>query len=224
MANGSGLYIYGSISLTGRLLNVSFKAKFLVCRISDNAILGMKFLSRHNCSAACDKRLLVMGGKTMQCTDWMSRLLANKVQIIRTLILGPDREVHASCRLKSKLSGPVGHIESLLSRESGVAMATTLNRPRTKSEVTVCCMNLGMEPRELKTCTVIEIYQPVEKDQIETSDVQAKSVLLETCHDHVTKCPPYVQPLLEQARQICETDDQISTCIAGETMMLDKQT
>ena len=30
------------------------------------------------------------------------------------------------------------------------------------------------------------------------------------CPDHVTKCPPHVRPLLEQARQICDTDDQVA--------------
>ena len=40
MADGSSLHIYGSIGLTGQLRNVPFEAKFLVCRISDNAILG----------------------------------------------------------------------------------------------------------------------------------------------------------------------------------------
>ena len=67
-----------------------------------------------------------------------------------------------------------------------------------------------VEPCELKAGTVIGIYQPVEEDQIEASDVQAKSVLPGACHDHVTKCPPHVRPLLEQARQICETDDQFA--------------
>ena len=76
--------------------------------------------------------------------------------------------------------------------------------------MTVRCMNLGMEPRELKADTVIGIYQPVEEDQIETSDVRALSVLPGACPDHVTKCPPHVRPLLEQTRQICETDNQFS--------------
>ena len=97
MADGSGLHIYGSISLTGRLRNVLFEARFLVCRIADNAILGMEFLSRHDCSVACDKGLLVMGGKTIQCTDQTGHLLANKVQVTRTLTLPLDREVHHSC-------------------------------------------------------------------------------------------------------------------------------
>ena len=168
----------------------------------------MEFFSRHNCSVACDKGLLVMGGKTIQCMDRMGRLLPNKVQIILTLILPPDREVHVNRRLNSEPSGLVGVIEGLLNRESGVAVADTLDRPRTRREVTVHCMNLGMEPCELKAGTVIGIYQPVEEDQVEASDVQAKSVLPGACHEHVTKCPPHVRPLLEQTRQICKTDDQ----------------
>ena len=71
-------------------------------------------------------------------------------------------------------------------------------------------MNLGMEPRELKAGTVIGIYQPVEKDQIEASDVRTQSVLPSACPDHATKCPPNVRLLLEQARQICETDNQFA--------------
>ena len=62
MVDGSGLYIYGSIGLTGRLRNVSFEVKFLVCRISDNVILGMEFFSYYDCLVVCDKGLLVMGG------------------------------------------------------------------------------------------------------------------------------------------------------------------
>ena len=196
--------------MAGRLRNVPFEARFLACRISDNAILGMEFCSHHDCSVACDKGLLVMGGKTIQCMDQMGRLLANNVQIIRTLILPPDRELLVSCRLNSKPSEPVELIEALLSKESGVAVAATLDRPRIRREMTVRCINLGMEPRELMAGTVFRIYQPVEEDQIEATDVQAKSVLPGACHDHITKCSPHVRPLLEQMRQICETDDQFS--------------
>ena len=67
MADGSGLHIYGSIGLTGRIPNGPFEAKFLVCHISDNVILGIEFLSHHDCSVACDKGLLVI--------DRMGRLL-----------------------------------------------------------------------------------------------------------------------------------------------------
>ena len=136
--------------------------------------------------------------------------MANKVQVTRTLTLPPDREVHIKCRLNSEPSRPVGLIEGLLSGEREVVMAATLDRLRAKREVTVRCMNLGTEPRELKAGTIIGVYQPVDEDQIEAAEVQAKSVLPGACSEHVTRCPPHVRPLLEQTRQICETDDQFA--------------
>ena len=144
----------------------------------------------------------------------MGCLLANKVQIIRTLTLPPDREVHVKCRLNSEPSGPVGLIEGLLSGESGVAVAAILDRPQPKREMTVRCMNQSMKPQELKAGTVIGIYQPVEEDQIEMTHVRAKSVLPGACPDHVTKCPAHARPLLEQTRQVCKTNDQFAS-LAG---------
>ena len=57
----------------------------------------------------------------------MGHLLAYKVQTIRTLTLPPDRDAHVKCRLNSEPRGPVGIIEGLLSRESGVMVAATLD-------------------------------------------------------------------------------------------------
>ena len=48
------------------------------------------------------------------------------------------------------------------------------------------CMNLGTEPRELKADTIIGVYQPIDEDQIEATEVQAKSVLPRACPKHVT--------------------------------------
>ena len=172
-SHGSSLHIYGSIGLTGRLRNVPFKARFLVCRISDNAILGMEFLSRHDCSVTCDKGLLVIGGKSIQCTDRMGRLLANKVQVTRTLTLAPDREVHISCQLNSEPSGPIGLIESLLSEDSGVVVAATLNRPWMK-RATVQCMNLDTEPRELKAETIIGISNPLKRTRLRPQECKPR--------------------------------------------------
>ena len=190
MADGSNLHIYGSIGLSGWLSNVPFEARFLMCRISDNAILGMEFLRHHDCSVAFDKGLLLMGGKTIQCTDQAGCLLVNKFQVTRTLTLPSDREVYIRCKLNSEPSGPIELIEGLFGRESRVAVAATLDRPQTKLEVTVRCMNSGTEPRELKAGTVIGIYQPIKEDQVEAAEVKAKSILPRACQDHVTKCPP----------------------------------
>ena len=130
MVNGSGLHIYRSVRLDHQLSNVLFETDFLVCHISDDAILGIKFLSLQDWSVACDKELLIMAGKDFQCTDKISRLLANKVQGMQTLALPPDREVHIRCRLNSDHSGLVAFIESFLSKEKPVAVAATLERLR----------------------------------------------------------------------------------------------
>ena len=71
-------------------------------------------------------------------------------------------------------------------------------------------MNLSTEPRELKADTVIGIYQPIEEDQVEDTEVQAKSILPAACQEHVTRCPSHVRPLLEQTREICKTDHQFA--------------
>ena len=207
MADGSGLPIYGSIRLEGRLRNTKFEADFLVCRISDDGILGMSFLGEQDCSVACDKGLLVMKGVPIPCTDKTGRLLANKVQVVRTLILPPEAEAQVCCRLNSTPSTPIGLIESLIGQDTGVAVAATLGKPSSDGKVLVRCLNLSSEPQELKSGSIIGLYQPIEDDQVEEHSVCARSVLdgegLTTAD-----CPEHVLPLLNQTREICESADQ----------------
>ena len=60
------------------------------------------------------------------------------------MILLPDAKVHVSCRLKSNPRNLVGLTESLLSGNKKVA--ATLDGPRAKWEVIICCMNLITKP------------------------------------------------------------------------------
>ena len=103
-----------SICRNKRLRSIIFEADFLVCRIVDDASLVMESLSQQDCLVACDLELLFMVGKALQRTDEISHLLTNKVQVIRTLTLPPDREVQVVYLLNSELSGPMGFIKSLL--------------------------------------------------------------------------------------------------------------
>ena len=210
MADGSGLPIYGSLRLEGRLRNVKFAADFLVSRISDDGILGMSFLREHDCSVACDKGLLVVSGVSVQCTDKTGRLLANKVQVVRTSVLPPEAEVQICCRLNSTPSKPIGLIESLLEEDIGVAVAATLGRPSTDGQVVVRCLNLTGEPQQLKSGQIIGIYQPVEDDQVEEPPIHARSVLDNNSEPTTASCPEHVTPLLEQTRAVCQTTEQYS--------------
>ena len=62
------LHIYGKIYLESCLRNRLFEANFLVYRISDSAILGIKFLSQQACFSAFDKGLPSIKSKIIQCT------------------------------------------------------------------------------------------------------------------------------------------------------------
>lgn len=63
------------------------------------------------CSA---KGLLLMAGETIQCTDRLGSLMANKVQATRTLALPPDKKVHVGSQINSDSSGLTELIESLM--------------------------------------------------------------------------------------------------------------
>ena len=72
-------------------------------------------------------------------------------------------------------------------------------------------MNLGTGPRELKADTTIGVYQPIEEDQIEAAEVEAKSMLPGACQEHMTRCPscPTVAEAditnMQNGRPVCQT-------------------
>ena len=78
-----------------------------------------------------------MASKASSVQTGLGQLLANEVQVTRTLTLLSDSR------------GPVGLIKSLLSGDKGVTVTVTLDRSRGKYEVTMHCKNLGTEPQVL---------------------------------------------------------------------------
>ena len=114
------------------------------------------------------------------------------------------------CRLNSTPSKPIGLIESLLEEDIGVAVAATLGRPSTDGQVVVRCLNLTGEPQQLKSGQIIEIYQPVEDDQVEEPPIHARSVLDNNSEPTTASCPEHVTSLLEQTRAVCQTTEQYS--------------
>ena len=208
MADGSGLPIYGRLTLEGRLRNVPFEATFLVCKISDEGILGMSFLQERGCSVACDKGLLVVEGTAIQCVDKAGRLLANKVQVLRTCTVPAGTEAQVVCRLNSEPSGRMGLVENLLEKDDGLVVAATLGRPNKERGLLVRCMNLSQAPKELKAGAVIGVYQPVEADQVEVAPPQTRCIQPGR-RPAGQDCPKHVQPLLEQAARECTTEAQL---------------
>lgn len=56
----------------------------------------------------------------------------------------------------------------------------------------------------------MDIYQPLDEDQVEEAGIQTQNVLPKACSEHVAKCPAHVRPLLEQTKPVCESEDQFS--------------
>ena len=79
MADDTKLPFYGLIRLVGRLRDVRFEAIFVVSQISEDAILGMPFLSSEGCTMSFEKPLVSLRGKELPCTDKYGRLLVCRV-------------------------------------------------------------------------------------------------------------------------------------------------
>ena len=166
MADGSGLPIYGRITLQGRVRNMRFEGEFLVSRIADDAILGMVFLKDQECTLSCDKGILVMGTETVLCTDQRGNLLSNKVQVLGSIVIPPEAEMQVCCRLNSEPSSSLGLVENGFTRDTGLAVAATLCVPDNRRRLLVRCLNATREPQELRSGTIIGLYQSVGTDQI----------------------------------------------------------
>ena len=181
----------------------------MVCRITDDAILGMHFLREYDCSLSCDKGILVVGTETVPCVDSFGRLLCNKVQVLRSTTVSPNSEIQVCCRLNSDPSGPLGLIENHMSADCGVVVAATLGRPGPQRRVIVRCLNVTQQPQELRAGTVIGLYQPIGPDQVVESntEVQCRVMAPPTAE---TSCPEHVRALYEQGKEICANESEIS--------------
>ena len=137
MADGSGLPIYGSITLQGKVRNMRFEGEFLVSRIADDAILGMVFLKNQECTLSCDKGILTMGTEIVLCTDQRGNFLANKVQVLSSIVIPAEAEMQVCCRLNSEPSSSLGLVENGFTRDTGLAVAATLCVPDNRNRLLV---------------------------------------------------------------------------------------
>ena len=77
LADGSQLPFYGTIRLTLRLRELRIQETFIVSKISEDAILGMPFLTQHKCAMEFGRSTLVIDGHTMPCVDRHGRTLSS---------------------------------------------------------------------------------------------------------------------------------------------------
>lgn len=111
MADGTQLPFYGIIKLPFRLRDLKTEEAFVVSKLSEDAILGMPFLSKHQCTMAFGKPMLQINGHELKCTDKHGHLLVNPVQVVRPSKVPPLSEMMVECRVSSHNACPMGMME-----------------------------------------------------------------------------------------------------------------
>ena len=92
MADGSGLLIYGYIQLPCRIRTVQVNVLFKVANITDDAILGVQFFDKEQCTLFVHKGLLAIQDQLLTCASRNGELLLNKVQTASTITVPPGTE------------------------------------------------------------------------------------------------------------------------------------
>ena len=205
MADGTGLLIYGSVTLPCRIRTVQVPIPFRVANITDDAILGMRFLNDNKCSIVMDKGMLLLGDQPLACVDRTGHPIVNRVQVVQTTTIVPGREAQLICRVTTSPRSNIGLIEHFAEKDPGVLLAATVAQTDAKGRLVARCLNTSSKPVTLNAGAMIGVYTPLSRDQI-YPDVQSTSVPKDT-PSHVA-LPQHVEPLFEQAATSCETPRQ----------------
>ena len=205
MADGSGLLIYGSITLPCRVRTVQLSISFRVANITDDAILGMRFFNEHDCSLLMNKGVLVLQDKPLSCVDRTGHPTVNRVQVTHTTTIEHGMEAQLLCRVTSPPSSSLGIVEHFSTKDHGVLLAATLAKADNQGRLIARCLNTSTRSITLNAGTLIGVYTPLSSNQV-YPDVKACSVPTDT-NSQVT-LPSHVEQLYEQAAKNCETPCQ----------------
>lgn len=99
MADGSGLLIYGSFTLTCRIRSSHQEITFLVANISEDAIPGMSFFANNQCPLNFDQEMLQIGENSLFCTNKLSNQISTKIQVLNEVQIPTEAELQLTCRL-----------------------------------------------------------------------------------------------------------------------------
>ena len=203
MADGTRLPFYGVVKIPIKIRDVKLEEIFVISQISEDAILGMPFLTNHDCRIEFTKPVVTFGGRELVCTDRYGRLMVSRVQTVRKVTIPPQTEVALSCRLTSHNYAPEGLIESSSDK---VVLASSINRPGEKGSVLVRCMNPTNQPLELPAGTTIGTFTSI--DQTDVSEGESKQGGAVRRTRETWEVPEHLEAMFKQACKGCETGEQ----------------
>jgi hypothetical protein len=164
MADGTQLPFYGLLTVTGKLRDVVFEETFVVSQISEDAILGMPFLTTQQCRMDFSKPVLTMNGRELMCTDRLGRMMTSRVQSVKKITVLPGTESAIPCRVTSHNFPPLGMVEGLA---EALPLANSVNRPDQQGRLLVRCLNPTSEPIQIPAGSTVGTYTVVEDSDIQ---------------------------------------------------------
>ena len=115
----------------------------MVGRVSEDVVLGMPFLAKHQCMMIFDFPVLSIAGKQVPCTDRHGRQLTSDIQAVRTVLIPPKMEQIVLARITSLKHSPMGLVEGMGHK---IPLTSSLHKPNPEGQIWARCMNPGNEP------------------------------------------------------------------------------
>ena len=98
MADGTKLPFYSAMKKRIKIRDVKLEDIFVICQISEDAIVGMLFLANHDCQMKFTKLVVTIERRELVCTDRYGRLIASWVQTVKKATIPSKTKVALSCR------------------------------------------------------------------------------------------------------------------------------
>ena len=125
MADETTLPFYGAIKLDLRLNGLHLEEIFVVGRVSEDVLLGMPFLAKHQCTMTFDFPTLSTAGKQVPCIDRHGWQLTSDVQAVRTVLIPPKTERIVLARITLLKHSPMGLVERMAQNTPGFKFTQT---------------------------------------------------------------------------------------------------
>ncbi|XP_067939742.1 uncharacterized protein [Watersipora subatra] len=219
LADGSQMEISGTIELSGRLRDIAFVSEFLVCPVTESAILGMLFLENNACVMDFRLQSLKMKGRELKCTNRFGDRLQSKVQVVHKVIIPSHSEMMVKGRLCGKMTNEVGVVdrwEENPKAAPGLLLGTCLAKVGEKLQVPIRCINITRALIVINAGSCVGMFHAVEvpsegKVEIrQITDVLNKSSSRTGDHLSVDSMPEHIRSVYLEAIRLCTTDEERS--------------
>ena len=163
LADGSCIPFYGVITLPGRVRDYAIHETFIVSYLKEDAILGMPFLTKYQCTLDFQRSTVNVAGRDLRCVDKHGRPLVSGVQVIRDSVIPGRSQANLQCRVTCRDAPSLGIMEG---DHGGIHVASSLNTLDEKGRFYVRCLNPADAPIRLGAGTLMGRFTSVQEEDV----------------------------------------------------------